>query len=96
MLPLNGPSFRGVVKTVGRGPLWIVEATQAIVGGMSGSPILAKNGSAIGVVTTPQGPNPRLASHLPGWLLGELGLRSSKFATAKAQGLSAPQADQLV
>jgi hypothetical protein len=27
-------------------------------------------------------PNPRLASHLPGWLLAELGLRSRRIVAA--------------
>jgi hypothetical protein len=52
-------------------PLWI---SGRVAGGMSGSPILAEDGSAIGIVCTDHGPNPRLASHLPGWLLQELGL----------------------
>ena len=34
------------------GPLWIRDAAGGIVGGMSGSPILAEDGSAIGVVVT--------------------------------------------
>jgi hypothetical protein len=81
LLPLReGERLRCVVKAIGRGPLWIFEART--FGGMSGSPILAEDGSAIGVVAgTNQ--NPRLASHLPGWLLGDLGLRSRKIVTAK-------------
>jgi hypothetical protein len=49
-------------------PLWITNAGQGIGGGMSGSPILAEDGSAIGVVSvggelhTGGGPNPRLAA----------------------------------
>jgi len=51
------------------------EATERIVGGMSGSPILADDGSAIGIVCLSSGgPHPRLTSCLPGWLLRELGL----------------------
>jgi hypothetical protein len=49
---------------------------------LSGSPILNQTGAAIGVVVTDQGPHPRLASHLPGGLLRELGLRSRKVITA--------------
>jgi hypothetical protein len=75
LLPLQGPSFRCVVRAVGRGSLWMEKHTKPVVGGMSGSPILAQDGSAIGVVVTPNGPNPSLASHLPGWLLAKLGLK---------------------
>ena len=67
-----------VVKHID-GPLWIEEATDGIHGGMSGSPIIADDGTAIGIVCigssigdAPQisgGPNPRLLHHLPGWLL---------------------------
>lgn len=65
------------------GPLWISKAVEGIAGGMSGSPILGNDGSAIGVVctghgdddaSTEGGPAPRLAAHLPGWLLQEVGL----------------------
>jgi hypothetical protein len=81
--PENGPAwllslddrwFRCNVKHNG-GPLWIADAVEGIVGGMSGSPIVAEDGSAIGVVCTAGGgigevhteggPNPRLAYHLP-------------------------------
>ena len=85
LLPLNPNklrSFRCIVRARGRGPLWIEEPVQEIEGGMSGSPIVAEDGSAIGVVVTTQGPHPRLASHMPGWLLGELGVRSKKVAPA--------------
>jgi hypothetical protein len=79
LLPLAGLPFRCVVTAIRNNPLWVTGATNGIVGGMSGSPILAEDGSAIGVVVagsggpgdvpTEGGPNPRLASHLPGWLL---------------------------
>lgn len=62
--------------------IWIAEAEASLVGGMSGSPILAEDGSAIGVMCisrgspgemhTSGGPNPRLTSTLPGWLLRKL------------------------
>lgn len=71
LLPLDGPSFSCVVKAIG-GALWIENLAQKIKGGMFGSPILAEDGSALGVIVTPHGPNPGLESHLPGWLLGEL------------------------
>ena len=62
------------------GPFWIKNASAPIRGGMSGSPILADDGSAIGVVCLSAGagdleghreggPNPRLAMNLPVWLL---------------------------
>jgi len=79
LLSLSGSSFECVVSARGGGPLWIEDAAQPIVPGMSGSPILTQDGSAIGVVAASDngsqgGPNPRLASHLPGWLLGDLGI----------------------
>jgi hypothetical protein len=57
--------------------LWIGNAAHGIHRGMSGSPILATDGKAVGVVCTstfgPEsgmgGPNARLACHLPGWLV---------------------------
>jgi hypothetical protein len=75
------------------GALWISGAAENIVGGMSGSPILADDGSAIGILCTScsvagsgasasGGPNPRLASHLPGWLLREIGLFHIRSAHA--------------
>jgi hypothetical protein len=79
LISLSRQKFRCVVGSVRqRGPFWITDATQEIEGGMSGSPILAENGSAIGVLVTFSGPHPRLASHLPGWLLGDLGIRLSR------------------
>jgi len=62
--------------------LGVVDAAEGIVGGMSGSPIVANNGSAIGVICTSGGTsevhtegggNPRLVGNLPGWLLHKLG-----------------------
>ena len=51
------------------GPFWLSDATEGIVGGMSGSPIIY-GGAAVGVVCVggddQSGPNPRLVSHLPG------------------------------
>ena len=71
LLPLRGSRFSCVVRAIGRGALCLGKHTKPVVGGMSGSPIFAKDGSAIGVVVTSEGPNPSLAS-LPGWLLAEL------------------------
>jgi hypothetical protein len=72
------------------------DAAQDIVGGMSGSPILTQDGSAIGVVVTSTGdqreggPNPRLASSLPGWLLGELNLQSKKLIEPESPPFKLP------
>ncbi len=65
--------------------LRITEATEGIVDGMSGSPILLDDGRAIGVVCTSVGtgtgphtsggPQPQLSAYLPGWLLQELRTR---------------------
>jgi hypothetical protein len=64
--------------------LWIEEAEQPIVGGMSGSPILDQDGAAVGLISSSAGdimdgkeigrpreggPNPRLTHCLPGWFL---------------------------
>ena len=58
--------------------LWFDQAAQPVVGGMSGSPIVLPDGSAVGVVCTSEeshsggregGPGPTLSAHLPGWLL---------------------------
>src|SRR5207247_2912345 len=60
-----------------------IEATQEIKPGMSGSPILAEGGAAIGLISADastidsnglskperSGPQPTLMHHLPGWLL---------------------------
>jgi hypothetical protein len=58
------------------GPLYVYKTAEPIRGGMSGSPIVLADDTAIGVLTTTRGyvegygtPNPRLTSDLPGWLL---------------------------
>jgi hypothetical protein len=79
LLPLEEgqPMIRAVVGVFGRGSLWLSKLNAPVVGGMSGSPILM-DGSAVGVLVASNetandsGPNPRLVSHLPGWLLAEL------------------------
>lgn len=72
LLSLDGKWIRCIVKHHG-GPLWIEALSGPIEGGMSGSPILIDNATAIGVVCLgggePEGPNPRLEHNLPGWLL---------------------------
>jgi len=58
----------------------VLDAAEGITGGMSGSPILAEDGTAIGVIClgsgnfddnfpTEGGPNPRLIGNLPVWFL---------------------------
>ncbi len=65
--------------TVGhnRSMCWIEAGADKIQGGMSGSPILADDGRAMGVVVTTEGPHPRLFDNLPGWLLRRLLARSA-------------------
>lgn len=77
LLSLDGKWFACEVEHQPDGPLWVKNAAEPIVSGMSGSPIMSKAGTAIGVVCTSVGlkggnqggPNPRLAAHLPGWML---------------------------
>lgn len=88
--PPKGPAWllsldlrwtRCEIERFGDGPLWISGA-ENIAGGMSGSPVLAEDGTAIGVVCTggqsgaavdavctEGGPNPVLTRNLPGWFL---------------------------
>jgi hypothetical protein len=62
---------------------WITNASESIIGGMSGSPILSDDGVAIGLVNcstggddpdshTASGACPQLCRNLPGWFLREL------------------------
>jgi hypothetical protein len=76
LLALDGAPFRCKLNYFGDGGLW-VNAAQPIVGGMSGSPILADNGVVIGVVSTSSGANeggpmPRPDANLPAWLLHKM------------------------
>ncbi|MFL5287947.1 MAG: serine protease [Rhodopila sp.] len=72
LMSLKGKWFSCNISSRGRG-LWITDATDAIRGGMSGSPIMAAGG-AIGVVSVAEGkgleggPNPELAVNLPVWI----------------------------
>lgn len=73
LLSLDGRWFSCTIRHFG-GPLWITHSAERVLGGMSGSPIVAETGTAIGVVcttTSPRegGPNARLSDNLPGWLL---------------------------
>jgi hypothetical protein len=70
LLSLGGQWFACRVKSGGRG-LWI-DATEPIRSGMSGSPVIAPGGAAIGVVSTGTASNPELAAHLPGWILRDV------------------------
>jgi Trypsin-like peptidase domain len=74
MLALNGEWFSATVEDPYHRGFWVTTTTP-IPGGMSGSPILADDGSVIGVVSSEapppatSGPQPVLVDHLPGWLL---------------------------
>jgi hypothetical protein len=78
LIALDGRTITGAAHHLG-GRLWIDETSEPILGGMSGSPVLDKDGAAIGIVsqssiagdistggTSPADP------HLPGWLLVSL------------------------
>ena len=80
LLSLNNQWFPCMVRHAPNGMLSIYDAANGIAGGMSGSPIIAENGTAIGIVClgsgkpddvlpTEGGPNPRLMGNLPGWFL---------------------------
>ena len=67
LLSLEGNWFRCTASHRGRA-LWLT--SDAIIGGMSGSPVVAESGAAIGVVATgPNAPHPLLAYSLPAGLL---------------------------
>ena len=86
LLGLDGRWDRCIVEHHGSA-LWIREATSGIFGGMSGSPIVNDEGSAIGVtcnsggsngtLNIEGGPEPRLTHSLPGWVL--LKLRQARY-----------------
>jgi hypothetical protein len=78
VLSLAGDLIPCTVQCVESGPLFLFDTglEEGVAGGMSGSPVIAADGSAIGVVCLgcnhPEngiGPNPCLIHHLPGWLL---------------------------
>jgi len=83
LLSLSNEWFSCTVWHFPNDMLNIENAADAIAGGMSGSPIIAEDGSAIGVFClgsgrpdddrpSQGGPNPRLMGNLPGWLLNQL------------------------
>jgi hypothetical protein len=82
LLSLAGKWF-GCTARRSDGPIWIVDAVEYLRGGMSGSPIVADDGKAVGVFVASSGsgsaallhdeyreggPNPYLLNALPGWL----------------------------
>jgi hypothetical protein len=79
LLSLDGQWFHcRVASSLGRS-LYISDAAEPIRGGMPGSPIVAPDGTAIGVVCISGGigdtenhqeggPNPLLQANLPAWL----------------------------
>jgi hypothetical protein len=73
LLSLEGRWFRADVTAHLR-TLAIANPAEAIASGMSGSPIVTEDGSAIGIVCNSSGPNPNLAANLPPWLLRSIGL----------------------
>jgi hypothetical protein len=87
LIALDGHLINCTVHHFG-GPLLIENATDGIAFGMSGSPILSREGAAIGVVSQShahsEGIAPRLIASLPGWLLLKLGL-SGKLSTAQRE-----------
>ena len=80
LLSLAGDWFDCELQVIGNRCLWIENAAQAIVDGMSGSPIIIDDGRAIGIVCISSsidehrsgGPNPYLAGALPAWAFSEL------------------------
>jgi hypothetical protein len=79
LLSLDQRWFQCKINRQPGGTLWISDATENLVSGMSGSPIMASGGKVIGVhvcgwgeVSTEGGPNPAPVRNFPGWLLREL------------------------
>jgi hypothetical protein len=74
LLSLTKQWFACTVRHDPNGMLVVFNAVQEIAGGMSGSPIIAEDGTAIGIVCLgSESPNPRLMGNLPGWFLRILG-----------------------
>lgn len=75
LVSLDGRWFGCKIRSRERGA-WISHAAEPIRGG-SGSPIVTPDGVAVGVLCTASsaegyrtgGPNPELATHLPGWMV---------------------------
>jgi len=81
LLALSGHWFNCRVESLGQS-LFIRQADEGISAGMSGSPIIAPDERAIGIVCLSTGahpencreggPDPFLPANLPGWLAGDL------------------------
>jgi hypothetical protein len=78
LLSLDGQWFGCTAEYLNDGPLYICNTAQPIAGGMSGSPVVLNDGTAIGGVSLGTEDrcedqygcsNPRLARDLPGWVL---------------------------
>ena len=87
LLSVDRTWFRCAVTYHDDGHLWL-KGSRDIAPGMSGSPILSNNGAVIGVVSCStdgkdSGPNPRLGSHLPGWLLRTMTIKKVRSRTSK-------------
>ena len=72
VLSLDGRWFTCRVSGSGT-TLWVGDVAEPIQSGMSGSPIVAPGGAAIGVISIGAGPNPELAADLPAWILRATG-----------------------
>ena len=69
LLSLDGSWIPCTMLTLPGGPLCPEDTTAKVIkSGMSGSPIISEDGTALGVVANSHS-NPRLACHLPGWIL---------------------------
>jgi len=66
LFSLDGDWFACRISSYGIS-LCATETAQSIEGGMSGSPIILKDGSAVGLIST-DGKSPMLSSTLPAWL----------------------------
>jgi hypothetical protein len=82
VLSLDGRWWPVVAQYFNNGPLVVSNTAEDVEGGMSGSPIIAADGSAIGLISTSSDDRgryaycagPRLCGNLPGWMLRELDL----------------------
>ncbi len=68
VLSLDGRWFSCRVGSHGRA-VEIIDSAEPIERGMSGTPIVAPGGAAIGVISLGVGINPELAADLPAWML---------------------------
>ena len=103
LLSLDNQWFPCTVQYFPDHALMIKNATLGIMGGMSGSPIIAEDGTAIGIVclavglddrATEGGPNPRLMNNLPGWLLKKLRTAVPEYVKEFCRWQNAPAAEK--